>query len=111
MASECAVSKTELLSTLDRVSVFTAKLRVNAVTLTFTENGLMISSTDGNASETIPYLENVSYSSFSANILVDKFRSFISARNGDVVHMLYGNPKFIKFVDGNISQLAAYTII
>lgn len=111
--SECVVSKTSLLSVLGRLGLFIMNSDgrdIPSVVLNFTDKGLLLTTPNNSASETIPYQESTKFSPFSATIALKPFQDHVSARSGDIVRLQYGIPNAIKIVDNNIVQIMSYLV-
>lgn len=105
--SRCKIAKTEFLQLLDRLSLFVGAYDNNAVILTFTKDGLQVSSKKSNGVEVIPYIESENFSDFiipfDIELLANQFKNHVS----DVIDMYYGLDIAIKVVDGNIVKIIA----
>lgn len=103
--SNCKISKTDFLAALDRVSLFVSKYDNKAVTLTFTDKGLNISSKASTGNETLAYMDSNNFTpymnEFDFTLLVQQLKAYA----GDSVNIYYGHDAFLKFVDGNVIQL------
>lgn len=105
--SVCKLSKSGLLQVLDRLSLFVGTYDKNAITLTFTKEGLQISSKSSNGVETINYIESKKFKNFICHIDIEFFVSQIKAQVSDAVTLYYGNNNAIKMVDGNMTHIVA----
>ena len=105
--STCKVSKSELLRVLDRLSLFVGAYDKNRINLTFTSDGLQISSKTSNGIEVLEYLESKSFKNFTCVIDIESFRMQVKAQAGDAVTICYGKDNAIKMVDGNLTQVVA----
>lgn len=105
--SYCKVAKDALLQLLDRLSLFVGAYDKNGVYLTFTENGLQVSSKASNGIELIPYETSENFKSFTCCIDIEMLQSQVSAQTSDVVTIYYGEPNAIKMIDDKITQVIA----
>jgi DNA polymerase III sliding clamp (beta) subunit (PCNA family) len=105
--SNCTLPKTAVLNVVDRLSLFISDFDVNGVYLSFTAEGVKITSTKGNASETIPYQGSENFKEFTCLAAVDTLKKQIAARTGELVNIYYGIPEGLKLVDNDITQVVA----
>ena len=105
--SACRLPKNSLLQLLDRLSLFVGVYDKNGIYLTFTRDGLMITSKQANSSEIIKYLESDNFRNFTCCIDIEMLRSLIKANTGDSIEMQYGEDNAIKLTDGNVTQILA----
>lgn len=106
-ASNCKVSKVELLQVLDRISLFVDYMDNDVIAITFSESGLTITNRKSNGSETVPYIECNNFKEFSGIVLLERFRTQIKSQTGDSVTIYFGEEKAIKFVDSNSAFIVA----
>jgi len=105
--SSCEISKTEMLALLDRISLFVGVNDKKAITLTFTEDGIDISSKQSNGVETIKYIKSENFKPYTCSIDITMLISQIKANTADNLCLQYGNEQSIKFVDGKVIQVLA----
>lgn len=105
--SMCKVSKSGLLQVLDRLSLFVGSYDKNSIGLTFTKDGLQISSKSSSGVEVINYVESKKFKAFTCMIDIEFLATQIKAQVSDVVTIYYGEDKPIKMVDGNLTQVVA----
>ena len=105
--SDCAVSKTDLLNTLDRIGLFIGVYDKGAINLTFTSEGLMISSTSSSGVETLDYKESNNFLEFTASIDCEMLKNAVKAVDNDLVVINYGEDNAIMIVDNNVAQVVA----
>lgn len=105
--SQCSLPKGQLLQVLDRLSLFVGTYDKNAIRLTFTKNGLDISSKASSGVEMIPYTNSENFIPFTCMIDVQMITQEIKAIQSDVINMYYGEDNAIKFEDGNITIIVA----
>ena len=105
--SACRLPKNSLLQLLDRLSLFVGVYDKNGIYLTFTRDGLMITSKQANSSELIQYIESDNFRNFTCCTDIEMLRSLIKANTGDSIEMQYGEDNAIKLTDGNVTQILA----
>lgn len=104
----CAVPKSILLQALDRLMIFVGPYDKNEVSLTFTENGLQISSKEANGIELIEYVASEQFIDFTCAIDIQMLIQEIKSIQSDVINIYYGNDSSLKLVDGNITIIIAF---
>ena len=105
--SSCKIEKLPLMQMLDRLSLFVDVFDKNSVYLTFTKDGLMVSSKQDRGSEIIPYKESENFVDYTCCLDIDLFKTQVKAYQEDVIEMLYGKENSIKLVSGNTKQIIA----
>ena len=105
--SMCKVSKVELLSMLDRLSLFVGAYDKNAVNLVFSDKELLVSSKASSGVESIKYTESKNPKEFACTIDIDMLATQIKAQTGEVLEVWYGLDNAIKLVDGNTKSIIA----
>lgn len=105
--SSCKIEKQPLMQMLDRLSLFVDVFDKNSVYLTFTKDGLMVSSKQDSGSETIPYKESENFNDYTCCLDIDLFKTQVKAYQSDVIEILYGKENSIKFVLSNTKQIIA----
>lgn len=105
--SSCKVEKSSLLQLLDRLALFVGTYDKNSVYLTFTKDGLIVSSKQDSGSEMIPYRESNNFKDYTCCLDIELLRSQVKANQSGIIEILYGNDSSIKMVDGNIKQIVA----
>lgn len=108
--SMCKIPKANLLQLLDRIALFVGAFDDGAVTLTFADNGLMVSSKQLSGSETIPYLECNNFAPFVGMIDINCLQTQIKAQTCDVIELWFGEATAIKVVDGSITSVVALLV-
>jgi DNA polymerase III sliding clamp (beta) subunit (PCNA family) len=106
-ASSCKIEKGALVQMLDRLALFVDITDKNSVYLTFTKDGLLVSSKKDSGSEIIPYKESDNFTDYTCCLDIDLFRAQVKAYASDVIEMLYGKENSIKMVCGNVKQIVA----
>lgn len=105
----CKVSKLDFLSVLDRMALFVSKYEKNQIRLTFTKDGIEVSSQSSNAIELIKYRFVNEFDDYTCVINILMLQAQLKAYASDEVELWYKNEanNAIKLVDGNITQLIA----
>ena len=106
--SECSVSKDALLQALDRLSLFVGPYDKNGIYMTFTRDGLSLSSKKSSGTEVIPYKTSKDFKDFTCCINIEMLQSQVKAHVLDELTMCYGLDNALKIVDGNVTQIIAY---
>ena len=107
LPSKCSISKTAILNTLDRLSLFIGDFDINGVYLNFTKDGIKVTSKNDLGSELIPYSGSDNFNEYICLASVDALKKQISARSGETVNIEYGEENVLKFVDNNIIHIVA----
>ena len=105
--SVCTVPKNDLLQLLDRLSLFVGPYDKNAVHLTFTPNGLQVSSKATNGVEIVPYTTSHNFKDFTCAIDIQMLVNEVKAISNDVIELWYGEDNAVKMTDGNITIIVA----
>ena len=103
----CSIPKNALLQLLDRLSLFVGTYDKNAIYLTFTREGLQISSKAASGVEIIDYVSSKDFTDFTCAIDIQMLTNEVKAIQSDVVNIQYGEDNAIKLVDGNITIIVA----
>lgn len=105
--SFCSVPKNALLQLLDRLSLFVGTYDKNAIHLTFTPNGLQVSSKAANGVEIIDYVSSENFKDFTCAIDIQMFTNEVKSIQNDVIELYYGEDNAIKMTDGNITIIVS----
>lgn len=105
--SFCSVSKTALLQLLDRLSLFVGTYDKNAIYLTFTTDGLQVSSKAANGVEIINYVTSDNFKDFTCVVDIQMLMQEVKSIQNDVIELYYGTDNAIKMTDGNITIIIA----
>ena len=105
--SMCKIPKANLLQLLDRLSLFVGPYDKNAIKLTFTSEGLQISSKASNGVELIEYAGSNMFQVFTCDVDIEMLKQEVKAISADMLELYYGLDNAIKFVDGNIIIIVA----
>lgn len=104
----CEVSKNALLQLLDRISLFVSSYDKGAVNLTFTKDGIQLSSMSSNGTELLSYVTSENFKdNFTCPLDIVQFIKQVKAQTSEVVKIYYGNESAIKMVDGKVIQVMA----
>ena len=106
-SSHCAVPKNDLLQMLDRLSLFVGTYDKNAVDLTFTNQGLQVSSKASSGVEILPYVNSENQVDFTCAVDIQMLVQEVKAITNDLIEIYYGDDSSIKLVDGNITIVIA----
>lgn len=107
MDSFCSIPKNAILQLLDRLSLFVGTYDKNAIHLTFTPNGLQVSSKAASGVEIIDYVSSENFKDFTCSIDIQMLTQEIKAIQNDVIELCYGEDNAIKMTDGNITIIVA----
>ena len=105
--SKCTVSKDAFLQLIDRLSLFVGTYDKGAIRLTFTQDGIHVSSKSSSGEELIKYSDSENFESYTCVVDVDMLKSEVKAIQADALELYYGSDSAIKFVDGNITIIVA----
>lgn len=105
--SHCSVPKNDLLQMLDRLSLFVGTYDKNAVDLTFTNQGLQVSSKASSGIEILPYVNSENQKDFTCDVDIQMLVQEVKAISNDLIDIYYGDDSSIKFIDGNITIVIA----
>lgn len=97
--SSCKLPKQEVLQLIDRLSLFVDVFDEDVVNISFTEDGMEMSSQKSNSVESIPYTESKDLQEVTGRIYLDMLRSQIKAQTGDNIEVYFGDGKSLKLVD------------
>ena len=105
--SSCKVSKDFLIASLERIALFVGPYDNKGIILTFTQEGIDISSKKSNGIESIKYIESKNFVPFTCNVDIIVLLQQIKANTADSVEIQYGKDSSLKLVDGDITQIIA----
>lgn len=105
--SFCVIPKSAILQLLDRLSLFVGTYDKNAIYLTFTRNGLQVSSKAANGVEIIEYTASENFKDFTCSVDIQMLMQEVKAIQNDVIELYYGEDNAIKMTDGNITVVVA----
>lgn len=105
--SMCKIPKSAFLGVLDRLSLFVSVYDKNEIYLTFTRDGLLVSSKQSSGTEIIKYSDSKNFKDYTCAIDIGMLTTQVKAQTGDMVELWYGEENAIKMIDGNIIQIVA----
>lgn len=108
--SNCTINKSDILQVLDRLALFVSPYDKNGIYLTFTQQGVMLSSKKSSGTELVPYRESANFMDFTCCIDIEMLRSQIKAHSADSIKIYYGKENAIKIVDANVTQIIALEV-
>lgn len=105
--SFCAVPKNALIQLLERLSLFVGPYDKNEIYLTFTKEGLQVSSKAANGIEIIAYTASSDFKDFTCSVDIQMLLQEVKSIQNDVIELYYGEDNAIKITDGNITIVVA----
>ena len=105
--SKCVVPRAAILSVIDRLCLFVSPYDKKGIYLTFTPEGLMLSSKKSSGTETVPYMASENFQNYTCLIDVEMFKSQIATQSSEKLELYYGSSTAIKTVNNNITQIIA----
>lgn len=105
--SFCSIPKTAFVQLLDRLSLFVGAYDKNEIRLTFTRDGLHVSSKASTGVEIIKYISSENFIDYTCTIDIEMLMQEVKAIQSDVIELHYGTDNAIKLVDGNITIIVA----
>lgn len=105
--SRCKLPRNAITQLLDRISLFVGAYDKGEITLTFTKEGLIVSSKMSTGTELIKYVESNNFVDFICKIDVIMLMSQIKAQASDIIEVYYGDDSAIKIVDGSVTSVVA----
>lgn len=99
----------QILDVLDRLSLFVGVYDKKSICMTFTGNGMLLSSKKSSGSELIPgeYDMQRGPQPFSCHINIEFFQNQLNSVEGDFIDLYYGSPLAVKIVSGEIIKVVA----
>lgn len=105
--SHCRLPKVALQGLIDRLVIFIQPYDKNGANLTFTKEGVKITSKKANSDETISYVESSNFEPFMCCVDIPLFKSLIDANPEETIDLWYGNDACIKMTAGKVTQVLA----
>ena len=105
--SSCEVSKSALVSLLERISLFVGPFDNDAITLTFTKSGLEVSSAQSDGVEIIEYSTSHEFTPYTCQVSVERLLAVVKANASDTVQIQYANEQSLKIVEEKVTQVLA----
>lgn len=106
-SSSCVLPKTALMNVLDRLSLFVTSYDKNGIYLTFTKEGVLVSSKKSTGSELILYQNSSNYMDYKVYIDIEMLKTQISVQPEETVNLHYGSESAIKLTSGKTVQVIA----
>lgn len=105
--SNCKVSRSAILNIIDRLALFVASYDKSAIYLTFTNEGIMLSSKRSSGEELIPYISSIGFAPYTCCINIEMLRSQIATSDEEELNLFYGSNVAVKLQDKNVTQIVA----
>ena len=105
--SKCVISRKSILDILDRLSLFVSSYDKKSIHMTFTEDGILLSSKKSSCTELVEYVSSENFNPYSCNINIEYLHDQIASQDSDTVELYYGSEVAIKLVTGDIIQIVA----
>ncbi len=105
--SMCKINRDDVLSLLDRLSLFVGSYDKKLIYLTFTNEGVMFNSKKMSGSELVPYIESENFSDYTCAVDINMLQSQLQTQSNETITMYYGSDVAIKFVSEGVTQLVA----
>lgn len=99
------ISKPKLSAALDRLSLFIDKTDKNKITVTFSENNLIITNNASSAGEQLDYTEKSITESKIYPVDLQDLKGVVDASPVDVITILFGHDNGICIEDGNMRYI------
>jgi DNA polymerase III sliding clamp (beta) subunit (PCNA family) len=106
---KCVMNKTDLISALERMCLFTEGFDSNAVTLSFKSDMVTLTTKRNNTSEAVRYISASNYQGESFNISLDGafLKNQLASSPKEEIIIKFGNESGIELVCDNIIQLSS----
>lgn len=105
--SECVVDKNDLLSLLNRILLFVGSYDNKGVYLTFTSDGILVSTKKSSGSELIKYATVNNFKDYTCVVDIEMFKSQIETQESDTVKIAFGSPIAIKLISDTSVEIIA----
>lgn len=105
--SQCKVSRSAILNVIDRLALFVASYDKSAIYLTFTNEGIMLSSKRSSGEELIPYISSIDFAPYTCCINIEMLRSQIATSDDEELILFYGSDVAVKLLNKNVTQIIA----
>jgi len=106
-SSYCQLPKDELLSVLDRISLFVGEYDQNDIQLNFSKGGLSVKSKKVTGAEIIKYVKHQNIKAFECEIDLELFKSIVSVQPKGVFDLYFGNENCLRILGLNTKHLIA----
>lgn len=107
IGSMCRLPKAPLMAVLDRLALFVSPYDKNGIYLTFSKEGLSITSKKSNGSELIEFVDTENFKDYTCCIDIEMLRSQVNTISSDNVDLYFGSEIAIKFLDGDVTKIVA----
>lgn len=106
-SSMCKLPKDATLAVLDRLLLFVTDYDKKGIYMTFTNEGVMVTSKKSTGTELIKYQGSENFQPFTCCADIELLQSQIKAQEGEIVELWYGQEIALKMVSGKITQIVA----
>lgn len=106
--SMCKISRQAFLQLLDRLALFVTEYDNDGIYLTFTRDGLQVTSKTSSGVEIIPYIDSKDFSEFTCCLEIAMLYAQVKAQTGESVEIWYGMDVALKMTFDNITQIVAF---
>ena len=103
--SYCEISKDAFLQLLDRLVLFVSPYDKNGIDLSFTKDGIVVTSKNVSGMEMIPYISVNDYTEYNCSVDIQMLQSQIKAIPTSTVNLYYGHPNALKLKMNNLIQI------
>ena len=103
--SYCEIVKDSLLQLLDRLALFVSPYDKNAVNLTFTNDGIVVTSKSSSGEELIPYATIHDFKEFTCAADIQMLQTQIKAIPTNLVTLYFGSQQALKLKTNNLIQI------
>lgn len=108
--AKCEVSRIQLQSVLDRLSLFIEAFDKNGAYFEFTKGGLQIRSKQESSDEVLKYHKSTGFMPVTMLVDIPVMKAEIDSTPGDTVTLLYGVDNAIGIESGNIKKIVSLLI-
>lgn len=105
--SSCKISRVAIMNVLDRLALFVAPYDKQGIYLTFTKDGIIVSSKKSSGQELIPYVTSENFADYTCCINIEMLRSQVATSSEDEIELHYGSDIAVKLVNKNVVQIVA----
>lgn len=105
--SKCKISRSAILNVIDRLSLFVVPYDKHGIYLTFSNEGVMLSSKKSSGQELIPFISSENFAPYTCCIDIEMLRSQIASSDDEDLELYYGSEIAIKITNKNITQIVA----
>lgn len=108
--SHCTLSKSNMISIIDRLCLFIKDNEDEGVYLTFTKDNLKIEPVNHNGIETLAYQGISNFKDYVCFVGTDQLKKQILGRAGESFELYFGNDTTIMIKEDNVSQIMALMV-